>query len=93
MPAVQYLVEELGADVNARDDKGYSPLHHASGRGDNEMVVYLYMKSADPLLLSRRGETIADMANGPMQRVRPYPATMALAEALGSENNHNCISC
>ena len=93
MPAVRYLVEELGADVNTRDDKGYSPLHHAAGRGDNEMVVYLYMKGADPLLLSRRGQTIADMANGPMQRVRPYPATMALAESLGSENHHNCISC
>ncbi len=93
MPAMRYLVEELGLDVNARDDKGYSPLHHAAGRGDNEMVVYLYMQGADPTLLSRRGETVADMANGPMQRVRPYPATMALTEALGSHNNHNCISC
>lgn len=93
MSAVRYLVEELGADVNTRDDKGYTPLHHASGRGDNEMAVYLYMKGADPTLLSRRGETVADMANGPMQRVRPYPATMALVEALGSKNNHNCISC
>ncbi|HSA58006.1 MAG TPA: ankyrin repeat domain-containing protein, partial [Gemmatimonadaceae bacterium] len=28
MPAVKYLVEELGADVNARDHNGYNPLHH-----------------------------------------------------------------
>ncbi len=93
IPAMKYLVEDLGLDVNARDDKGYAPLHHAAGRGDNEMVVYLHMQGADPTLLSRRGETIADMANGPMQRVRPYPATITLAEALGSENNNNCISC
>ena len=25
MPAVRYLVEELGADVNQRDDEGYTP--------------------------------------------------------------------
>ncbi len=93
MPAMRYLVEELGADVNARDDKGYSPIHHAAGRGDDEMVLYLYMKGADPTFVSRRGQTVADMANGPMQRVRPYPATMALAEGMGSKNNHNCVSC
>src|SRR5206468_3917596 len=28
MAAMKYLVEELGADVNARDNDGYAPLHH-----------------------------------------------------------------
>ena len=35
IPAGRYLVEELGADVNARDHDGYSPVHHAAARGDN----------------------------------------------------------
>ena len=45
--AVKYLVEELGADVNARDNDGYTPLHHAAARGDNEMILYLVSKGAD----------------------------------------------
>ena len=39
-------MEELGADVNARDLNGYTPLHHAAARGDNEMILYLVSKGA-----------------------------------------------
>jgi hypothetical protein len=34
-----------------------------------------------------------DMANGPRQRVQPFPETIALLEGLGAINNHNCQSC
>ena len=93
LAAVKYLVEELGADVNARDFNGYNALHHAAARGDNEMILYLVSKGCDVTAVSRTGQTTADMANGPVQRVSPFPETVALLESLGSKNNHNCVSC
>jgi len=93
LTVVQYLVEELGADVNARDNDGYTPLHHAAARGDNEMIMYLISKGADVTAVARSGQTTADMANGPVQRVSPFPATVALLEKLGSKNSHKCVSC
>jgi len=93
LPAVRYLVEELHADVNARDFNGYNPLHHAAARGDNELIQYLVSKGADITAVSRKGQTVADMANGPVQRIPPFPETVALAEKLGSKNSHKCKSC
>jgi len=93
LPAVKFLVEELGADVNARDHNGYTPLHHAASRGDNELIKYLVSKGADVKAVSRTGQTTVDMANGPVQRVQPFPDTIALLESLGAKNNHRCVSC
>ena len=93
MAVMKYLVEELHADVNARDNNGYTPLHHAAARGDNEMIHYLVAKGADVTAVARSGQTTADMANGPVQRISPIPATVALLEKLGSKNSHKCVSC
>jgi ankyrin repeat protein len=93
LPAVKFLVEELGADVNARDHNGYTPLHHAASRGDNELIQYLVSKGADVKAVSRSGQTTVDLANGPVQRVQPFPETIALLEGLGAKNNHRCVSC
>jgi ankyrin repeat protein len=93
LPAVKYLVEELGVDVNARDHNGYNAVHHAAARGDNELIEYLVSKGADVKAVSRRGQTTADMANGPVQRVPPFLETVALLERLGSANNQRCRSC
>ncbi len=93
LPVVKYLVEELHADVNARDNNGYTALHHAASRGDNELILYLVQHGADIKAESRTGQTVADMANGPVQRVSPFPETVALLEKLGSRNNHRCVTC
>jgi len=93
MPAVRYLVEELKADVNARDHEGNTALHDAASRGDNDMIRYLVSKGADVKAVNRAGETTADMANSPVQRTEPYPETVALLEQLGAKNNHHCKSC
>jgi ankyrin repeat protein len=93
LPAVKYLVEELGADVNLRDDGGYTPLHHAAARGDNEMILYLVSKGADVMAVSRRDQTTADMANGPVSRISPFPETIELLMKLGAKNNNRCQSC
>jgi uncharacterized protein len=93
MAAMKYLVEELGADVNARDNDGYTPLHHAAARGDNEMILYLVSKGADVKAVARTGQTVADMANSPVQRLSPIPETVALLMKLGSKNSNKCVVC
>jgi len=93
LPAVRYLVEEHGADVNARDVNGYAPLHHAASRGDVATIRFLVEHGAEVTLVSRRGQTTADMANSPVQRVPVHEEALALLESLGAENNHNCQVC
>ena len=96
--SAKYLVEEFGADVRSRDDNGYPPLHGAVVVGENEVILFLVAKGADPTARakvigtggSRRevgpgaGDSVADFANGPFQRAIIYPDTMALLEGLGS---------
>lgn len=93
MAVIKYLVEELGADVNHRDNDGYTPLHHAAARGDNEMIMYLVSKGADVKAVARSGQSTADMANGPVQRLSAIPETIALLMKLGSKNNNRCVTC
>ena len=93
MPAVKYLVEEIGVDVNAVDYEGNTVIHHAASRGDLEMITYLVSKGADVTMVNRAGQTTIDLANGPVQRVQPFPETIAYLASLGAKNNHKCVSC
>jgi len=103
--AVKYLVDELHADVKWKDDKGFTPLHGAAVVGENDIIMYLVRKGADPKARANmlgvadgvrhdtepgQGESVADMANGPFQRAIVYPDTIALLEKMGSANSQNC---
>ena len=87
LPAVQYLIEEHGADVNMLDSWLYTPLHYAASRGDNEMIEYLISQGADVKAITRLGQSTADMARGGragfFTRVS-YPETVELLQDLGS---------
>jgi ankyrin repeat protein len=72
---------------------GYSALHNAAQRGDNEMILFLVSRGARLDVVAKNGNTIVDMANGPRQRVQPFAETIALLEALGVKNNYKCVSC
>jgi len=93
LPSVKFLVEELGMDVNLRDFNGYTAIHHAAARGDNELILYLVEQGGDVTVVSRRGQSTADMANAPVSRLSPIPETIELLVGLGAVNNNNCVSC
>ena len=57
------------------------------------MILYLVAKGADPKATNREGKTTADKANGPVQRIQPWPEALALLEKLGAVNNQKCVSC
>jgi uncharacterized protein len=89
--AVEYCIE-LGLDVNAVDARGYTALHGVAFRGDNDLIKFLVAKGAKTDVKTKAGDTIADMANGPIPHSIPHPDTVALLESLGSANSHNCRS-
>src|SRR3954452_10125503 len=93
LPAVKFLIEDVGLDVNAKDHDGNTAVHNAAARGDNEMILYLVSKGADVKQVNREGKTTVDMANGPVQRISPFPDTIKLLEGMGVKNNHKCVSC
>ena len=87
MSVLKYLIDEHGADVDLRDSWGYTPLHYAASRGDDEMIRYLVAQGADVGAITRLGQSTADMARGGragfFTRVE-YPETVGLLQSLGS---------
>jgi ankyrin repeat protein len=94
IPAVKYLVEELGLDAAQRDFLGYNAIHHAAGRGNLELVKYLVSKGVDPTVVARDGRSTVDMANGPTSLgAAPFPVVIAYLESLGAKKIQPCQYC
>ncbi|MBV9265416.1 MAG: ankyrin repeat domain-containing protein [Acidobacteriaceae bacterium] len=86
LPAVQFLLDD-GADVNARDKFNYTALHGAAYRGENAVVELLIAHGARLDVRSKRGQTVTDMANGPLVNAHlpiEHPETIALLEKHGA---------
>lgn len=84
--AVSYCLE-LGLDLNAADNHGYTALHGAAYRGDNELVRFLVDKGARLNARNARGWSVTDMANAPSLRSSvplAHPKTVALLIQLGA---------
>jgi len=58
---VKLLITE-GANVNTKDDKGWSPLHTATGEGKKEVVQLLITKGAKVNAKTNSGFTSLDVA-------------------------------
>ena len=100
MLALRYLVEELSANVNETDDvagvskkaeragpRGYTPIHNAAARGDNEMILYLVSKGARVDLVGKNGVTSVDIAGSRREGVAAFPETVQLLESLGAKSS------
>jgi len=86
LAAVKYCLE-LGLDINAADNQGYTALHGAAYRGDNELVKYLVEQGARLDARTRRGWSVTDMANAPSLRSSvplAHPDTIALLLKAGA---------
>jgi ankyrin repeat protein len=88
LKVVRYLVEEHGANVSLPNGWGYTPLHYAAVRGDNDMIGYLVSKGADLHATSRLGQSTVDMARGGgagFHPRSPQPETVEYMLGLGAE--------
>jgi ankyrin repeat protein len=67
-PAALLFLVAQGADINAADDRGLTPLHFASQKGREAKVQALVEQGADATLKDDEGTTAAEIAKTPALR-------------------------
>jgi ankyrin repeat protein len=106
LATLKYLVEELGADVNLKDEKGYTPLHGAALMNDLDLINYLVSRGADVTARASHiygrnddtnenveegmGDSVADFANGPREWNLQYPDIVDHLLEMGSTFTDDC---
>lgn len=56
------ILLQSNADINARGEKGFTPLHYAVEQRRIEVVEYLLSVGADPCIINDNGDTAQDLA-------------------------------
>lgn len=79
LAAVEMLVLDVRADINAVDRGGQTAVHGAANISGNELIKFLVSRGADPEALDNRGRSPHDVA---MRTLRPRPITAALLREL-----------
>ena len=89
LAAVRYLVEEVGVDVNARDTKGYTPLHGAGLTSEygTEVINYLVTMGAD---VNAQANTIFGGPTDPERVVEPGTGD-TVADMANGPKAHNLV--
>lgn len=60
---VAQLLVEAGSDIDAVDDRGWTPLHWAAKIGDKQLFRLMVESEADPGALDNDGKTPLDILN------------------------------
>ena len=84
---VRVLVE-AGADIDAANEAGFTPLHGAAFIASNEVIEYLVEQGADIDAQQHEGQTAFRLAEGSAAggfMWHTYPETAALLAALGAD--------
>ncbi len=89
LAAVRYLVEAVGLDVNARDNKGYTPLHGAGLTSEygTDVISYLVTMGAD---VNAQADAVFGGLIDPDQDVEPGTGD-TVADMANGPKAHNLV--
>lgn len=91
VPIVLYLLDELGCDINAPGEQGYTPLHLAATFNYPELVELLLRRGARTDMLTKDEKSARDLAGAKQERSHAPAGRRAHAHVCGRHVcNHAC---